>query len=133
MFLAKIEVLRSMLLWICDGLIAMNVDLATLRKIELASEEALINIIQHAYQGRPGKIEIEMNLYPDCRVAIAFKDSGPPFDPSKYAIKKDQPSHLEEREIGGLGIHLIRENMDEVHYARDHNRNVLLLIKKIKT
>lgn len=129
-FLAKIDLLRSMILWIRERLVYF--DPPTIRKVELASEEALVNIIQHAYQDRPEAIEIEMKVFPKSHVEISLKDNGPPFDPSKKSIV-DHSSSLEEREIGGLGIHFIQQNMDEVHYKREHNKNVLILVKKCKT
>ena len=52
-FLAKVELLRSMLKWISDALLPMKLDQKALHKVELASEEALVNIIRHAYQNRP--------------------------------------------------------------------------------
>jgi anti-sigma regulatory factor (Ser/Thr protein kinase) len=129
-FLAKIDLLRSMLLWIRERLVGF--DAPTIRKVELASEEALVNIIRHAYQDRPEKIEIEMKIHPKSHVEIALKDNGPPFDPSKNKRKVDRSLSLEERELGGLGIHFIHENVDEVRYWREKNQNVLVLVKKFK-
>lgn len=129
-FLARIDLLRSMLDWICNHLTAMEFNSATLRKIELASEEALVNIIRHAYQERPEIIEIELKLFPKSHVEISIQDSGPPFNPLKVKAP-DLTSDLEERAPGGLGIHFIKKNMDEVRYHRIENGNVLILIKKI--
>lgn len=129
-FLAKVDLLHAMLLWIRERLV--DFDAPTIRKVELASEEALVNIIRHAYQDRPEKIEIEMHIHPNSHVEIALKDSGPPFDPSKNRKKIDRSLSLEEREVGGLGIHLIHENMDEVRYRREKGQNVLVLVKKFK-
>lgn len=123
-FLAKIELLRPTLLWIREQL--KHLDTATLRKIELASEETIVNIIHHA---RPENIEIELKIFPKSHVEITFKDAGPPFNPLQVK-PPDQTSPLEEREPGGLGIHLIRQTMDEVRYKREGNRNILTLIKR---
>lgn len=127
-FSAQIEELHSMLQWIRDQL-ADSFDRKTLARIELAGEEALVNIIQHAYQNLSGTIEIEVAVFPNIRAEITIRDYGPPFD-----LLKNEPIDpslsLEERKIGGLGIHFIQECMDEVHYRRESNMNILTLIKK---
>lgn len=128
-FIAKAGLLRSMLEWILHGLVPMEFDASTLRRVELASEEALVNIIQHAYQDRPEKIKITIKAFPKSHVEITFKDHGPPFDP----LQVKAPLHsakLEEREPGGLGIHLMRQYMDEVRYLREPDGNLLTLIKR---
>lgn len=121
-----------MLQWIRARIAQMEFDSTTLNQVELASEEALVNIIHHAYQDRPEEVEIQVDAFPDNRVEIRFKDHGPPFNPiAERAL--DISSGLEEREIGGLGIHFIRKMMDEVRYSREGNFNVLILIKKKAT
>ena len=57
-------------------------------------------------------------------------DSGIPFDPTQKA-EVDITLSAEERAIGGLGIHLVRQLMDEVIYNREDDKNVLTLIKRI--
>ena len=64
------------------------------------------------------------------KVVFTISDSGIPFDPTQKA-EADTTLSAEEREIGGLGIHLVRQIMDEVRYERYENKNVLTLIKKI--
>ncbi|HSX11754.1 MAG TPA: ATP-binding protein [Chlamydiales bacterium] len=127
-FLAKIDLLHAMLLWIRERL--GDLDAPTIRKVELASEEAIVNIIQHAYQHQPEKIEIELKFHPQSHVEIAFKDYGPPFDPTKKRKDLDRTASLEQREVGGLGLHFIHHNMDEVRYRRERDKNVLVLVKR---
>lgn len=94
-----------------------------LHKIELASEEAIVNIIHHAYQERPEKIEIEIQCTRDS-AHILFKDQGPPFNPlQQFAV--DCESSLEQRKEGGLGIYLMRKYIPEMHYERRKSQNVL--------
>jgi anti-sigma regulatory factor (Ser/Thr protein kinase) len=124
-FLAKIDLLRSMLDWISTCLVGW--DRKSLRKVELASEEALVNIIHHAYQERPEKIEISVKVFPKSHAEIVFKDHGPPFDPLQMKAP-DCSGRLEDREVGGLGIHLMRQYMDEVRYHRESNCNVLVFV-----
>ncbi len=127
-FLAKIELLYSILQWLRSQLTPVKFDETTLRKIELASEEALVNIIRYAYPDLPGTIAIDVHLFPN-HVEIAIADHGPPFNPL-HCKKPNLSKNLEERAIGGLGIHLMRQCVDEVIYKRDRNRNILTLIKK---
>ncbi len=129
-FRASIEELHLALLWIKEELKPMNFKLAQLHHVELASEEALVNIIHHAYQGRPEKVEIEVRLFPNSHAEISFVDYGPPFNPLE-AKPVDHAQPLEEREVGGLGIHFIRKCTDEVRYARTKEKNVLTLVIKI--
>jgi anti-sigma regulatory factor (Ser/Thr protein kinase) len=127
-FPARIDLLRVMLDWIYARIERMEFDAGTLRKVELAAEEALVNIIRHAYQGQPENIEIEIRLFPKSHVEISIRDNGPPFNPLTIRAP-DLASSLEEREIGGLGIHFIKKNMDEVRYSRLDNANQLILVK----
>ena len=123
-FPAKIDSLHSMLEWIVSCLAGW--DRKSVRRVELASEEAIVNIIHHAYQGRPESIEISVKTFPKS-AEIFFKDHGPPFDPLQRKAP-DCSGRLEDREVGGLGIHFMRQYMDEVRYAREANCNVLVFV-----
>ena len=125
--MAKIEQLRPLLKWIHSQLSQMEFSPSILNKIELVSEEVFVNIIHHAYRGRLEQVEVEVHTFPKSHVEIVFKDSGPFFNPLE-AKEVDSAADLEEREVGGLGIHLIRQMTDEVRYAREENCNVLTLV-----
>lgn len=129
-FPAQINKLHEMLIWIRDKLDSNVFPRNDLRKIELASEEALVNIIKHGYQERKGVIKITLMLVNPKEVMIILKDQGPPFDPLKAKIKIDKTAPLEQRKEGGLGIMLIRQYMDLVQYNRNGVYNELTLIKK---
>lgn len=122
-----------MLVWIQDQAKLAGFDSKTIKKIELASEEAIVNIINHAYGPLIGNIEIAIRSLPKKSLEIEIKDQGFPFNPLKDADQADLDSSLEKREVGGLGIHFIRQCMDEVRYKRIAGSNVLTLIKKYKT
>ena len=100
-----------------------------LRKLELALEESLVNIIQHAYPQQPGTLEILFTQYFDYLI-FTLRDQGFPFNPL-LAKPKVESTSLEERKEGGLGLLLIREFMDEMHYTRQDPFNILTLVKKI--
>ncbi|GAB4456184.1 MAG: hypothetical protein OHK0041_20970 [Anaerolineales bacterium] len=99
--------------------------------IQLASDEAASNIIEHAYQGiSDGTLEISCEVKNGV-MTIIFVDHGAPFDPSEVPAP-DLTADLSKRKIGGLGIYLMRKLMDEVHYKAEpqKNRNTLTMIKR---
>lgn len=95
--------------------------------MQLALEEACINIIRHGYRGANGAILIAMD-YKDGRFMVTIEDSSPPFDPTQFQ-EPDFTSDLERRPIGGLGIHLMRSLADEMRYEPENGKNRLMLIK----
>lgn len=98
-------------------------------KIEVAIEEALVNIISYGYPSRSGSIEIECSEFEKSGFKITLKDSGIPYNPLALFKSFDPNAPLEIRSIGGFGVHLIREIMDKVDYQHEQNRNILTLIK----
>jgi anti-sigma regulatory factor (Ser/Thr protein kinase) len=129
---ATIENLPLILQSIKEAVVPLGVSPRVLNRLELASEEAIMNIIEHAYQKQPKEMEIEIRLFPKDRAEILFKDSGPPFNPLKAPVV-DPFTELEERKIGGLGIHFIRQLVDEVTYQRVLNSNILTLIIRLSS
>lgn len=100
-------------------------------QMNLAIEEAVVNVMDYAYPpGIRGDINIEAQSN-DVRLKFTITDSGVPFDPT---VKADVDTTLsaEDRPIGGLGIHLVRQIMDSINYERIDGRNVLTLRKKLK-
>jgi serine/threonine-protein kinase RsbW len=105
------------------------VDGDTPSKLALALEEAVANVINHAFTGRPGphRITVELSIDRD-RIGALVIDNGRPFDPTATP-EPDCTSSLESRNVGGLGIHLIRCTMDRVEYRRVDGENRLRLEK----
>jgi len=128
-FLATLSLLPDILKWVRIRLEKKGIETKIVRRLELAMEEAIVNVIHHGYGKQEGKIEIHLEWEPGL-VKIHLKDWGPPFNPLKEAPKVDPNAVLEEREEGGLGIFLMQKCVDEVLYARDKNRNLLILIKR---
>ncbi|MDE3179420.1 MAG: ATP-binding protein [Acidobacteriota bacterium] len=94
------------------------------RRIALAVDEALSNVIRHAYKNRCDcEVELDCQLQKDC-LEVAFVDHGEPTDPSRLC-----PQPLDELALGGRGTHLIHQIMDEVCYERLGERNLLRLKK----
>lgn len=108
---------------------AAGFDIATTMKINLAVEEAVVNVIEYAYPKGVGEVNTKLMVVGDC-LEIEITDSGIPFDPT---LKGDVDTTLkaEERPIGGLGIYLVRQIMDTINYQYKDGKNVLKLTKKI--
>ena len=99
-------------------------------KMNLAIEEAVVNVMNYAYpRGTKGDVTIEA-LSNDVRLKFTIIDSGTPFDPTVHS-DVDTTLSAQDRPIGGLGIHLVRNIMDSINYERIDNLNVLTLRKKL--
>ena len=98
--------------------------------IQLATDEAASNIIEHAYEGiSNGVLDISCGMEADA-IKIILIDYGLPFDPSIVPVP-DLKADLSDRKIGGLGLFLMRKLMDDVHYDPLPNKsNVLTMIKR---
>lgn len=98
--------------------------------LNLALEEAVTNVVLYAYpKGTDGEVDITARLA-DGSLEFVISDSGIPFDPTA-APKADTTLSVQERPIGGLGIYLVREIMDDVHYERVDGKNRLSISKKV--
>ena len=99
--------------------------------IQLATDEAASNIIEHAYEGvSDGLMEISCGVQKNA-ITIILVDHGEPFDPSNVPAP-DLKADLSDRKIGGLGLFLMRKLMDEVHYVvePEKNSNTLTMTKR---
>ena len=94
--------------------------------MNLALEEAVTNVMLYAYPGGSGQVYVEFTP----PMTFTITDSGVPFDPTKKE-EVDTTLSAEERPIGGLGIHLVKQIMDEVIYERTEDKNVLTLVKNL--
>lgn len=108
-----------------------NLDPSAVMLVNLAMEEAVVNVMNYAYpDGHQGNIDIVAEAN-DQRLKFIITDSGAPFDPTIYK-EVDTTLSAEERNIGGLGIHLIRRYMDSMNYERVNGQNILTLRKRLK-
>ncbi|MBR6316419.1 MAG: ATP-binding protein [Lachnospiraceae bacterium] len=98
--------------------------------VEMAVEEIFVNIANYAYPDRTGQARIRTELLQDPRrIQITFTDSGIPFDP----LKKPDPDislSLDEKPIGGLGIFMVKKEMDDVQYRYEDGKNILTFMKQ---
>ena len=95
-------------------------------RVQLAVEEALVNVIRYAYQGVVGEVELRGEVTHDDRLTIKILDSGIPFNVCAVP-KPDINCGIRERKVGGLGIYLIRKMVDELAYRREGDKNVLTM------
>ena len=103
---------------------------AVTMQMNLALEEAVVNVMKYAYPiGTHGNVTIEAQAN-DVRLKFTIIDSGKPFDPTVKA-DVDLSLPVQERPIGGLGIHIIRQIMDSINYERLDGHNVLTLRKRL--
>ena len=108
----------------------MNLEKSLARQLRLAVEEAVVNVIEYAYPpNTEGTVEVTM-MYDSHRLKVLIVDAGMPFDPTAEK-KVDTTLSAEERRVGGLGIHLVRELMDSINYERINGHNILTLRKQI--
>jgi serine/threonine-protein kinase RsbW len=110
---------------------AAGFDDRTLHQIQVAVDEACANVIQHAYEGlEPGDMEVSCYLDDD-KFVVSVRDWGRCFDPDGV-LDPDVDAPLEERTLGGLGLFLIRQFMDEAHFSFDPERgNELVMVKGV--
>ncbi|MBQ7678549.1 MAG: ATP-binding protein [Butyrivibrio sp.] len=104
--------------------------------LHVAIEEIFVNIASYAYPDGEGMVTVTSEVLPgaegeDPTLEMKFIDQGIPFDP---LAKPDPDISLdgEHRQIGGLGIYMVKKRMDEVRYERSGDRNILTIYKKLK-
>ena len=101
-------------------------------RVELAVEELFVNVASYAYGGCGGEVELSARILPEPeRLELRFRDSGMPFNPLAKADADTSREATMNRE-GGLGILLVKKNMDEVRYARENGENLLTVVKYLR-
>lgn len=104
---------------------------APLFKIVLALDEVITNVIEYGFADEGEHVFILRMTLEDCRMRFIVEDDAPPFNPLQEAAP-NLGMPLEKREIGGLGIHIVRQVMDELSYERKEDRNVLTMFKNLQ-
>jgi sigma-B regulation protein RsbU (phosphoserine phosphatase) len=101
------------------------------RHLTVAVDEAVTNVIAHAFDHDPGSHEVRVRLEVDGETVRAeIEDDGRPFDPTSVHAPRMDLS-LEDLPVGGLGVHLMRSLVDRIEYERDKYANRLILTKHI--
>ena len=115
-----------------DGLLeGLDCPMKAQMQIDVAIDEWMANLASYAYGDGGGEVTVRFDYLPDDRtVALTFIDSGIPYDP----LAKPDPDvtlSVDKREVGGLGIFLVKKTMDDMTYARQDGRNVFTIRKRI--
>ena len=101
------------------------------KQIAVVIDELFGNIARYAYDKEGGTVTVTAELNEDkTQVTITLRDSGKPFNPLEHD-EPDTDATASEREVGGLGIFLVRRMMDEMTYARINDENVLTVKKTL--
>ena len=124
--IATISQLSEFVETVCEE---KGLDMALTMNLNLALEEAVVNVMSYAYPDSQGDVKVDI-MIDDQKVVSTLTDSGIPFDPT-LRERADTTLSAEDRQSGGLGILLVRELMDAINYERDNGQNILTLIKNI--
>ena len=110
--------------------LAAALDAAQVQTFELTLEEIFMNIVMHGSQpGRTPLVEVSLHRAAES-VTMTVEDDGPQFDPLLLP-PPDVTASLADRQVGGLGVFLVRKVMDSVTYARNAGRNQLCMTKRL--
>ena len=125
---AKTELLDEVLEFVNAAMREAMIDRKHEININIAVEEVFVNIAHYAYSSDEGNVTISVDASQN-NLAIEFRDSGQPYNP----LSRDDPDttlSAEEREIGGLGIFMVKKLMDNVSYRYENGNNVLTISKQ---
>ncbi|MGE5397728.1 MAG: ATP-binding protein [Chitinophagales bacterium] len=125
-FEASVERVGEIVEYVSGLAVVSEVHPKRIMQVELAVEEAAMNICSYAYEKPPGHVLVRVTKN-EGRFIVELEDEGVPFDP----LKMDEPdikAEIEDRRVGGLGVFLLRRVMDEVHYSRENGCNRLTLV-----
>jgi len=124
---AEIKQLNRVLNFITAELKKTDYGAEIQNKIEMSVEEIFTNIVNYAYDDKGGQVKIAVSIANG--IEITFEDKGKPFNPAEHP-DPDLEKPIKDREIGGLGLFLVKQIMDSIAYAREDDRNVLIISKK---
>ena len=129
---AKIENIEAVTDFVNEQLEALDCPMKAQMQIDIAIDELFGNIAHYAYNPEIGKATVRVEVIEDpLAVTITFIDNGVPYDPLAKA-DPDTTLSAEEREIGGLGIYMVKKSMDEITYEYKDGQNILAIKKKLQ-
>lgn len=128
---AKKENLQNVLNFINKQLDSFEYNIKARLQLEISVEEAFVNISNYAYGSEEGEVLIQCKIDKNpLQTTVKFIDTGIPFNP----LENEDPDislKTEEKEIGGLGIFLIKKNVDYIQYEYRDGKNILTIQKKL--
>ena len=129
---ASVDKLDEVMAFVNNSLKGLEYSDKTLMEIEIAVEEVFVNIAKYAYPPEEGQVTVETEISGEPKILIArFTDSGTKYDP----LEKEDPDtglSVEDTPIGGLGIFITKESMDDVIYEYKDNKNILTIRKELR-
>ncbi len=127
---ARLENIETVTAFVDEQLEEMGCPMKAQMQIDIAIDELFSNIAHYAYTPDTGEatVRVEVTESP-LAVIITFIDHGVPYDP---LAKEDPDTTLsaEERQIGGLGIYMVKKSMDEIAYRYQDGQNILMIKKQ---
>ena len=128
---ATVENIEAVTNFVNEQLEALDCPMKAQMQIDIAIDELFGNIAHYAYNPEIGKATVRVEVIEDpLAVVITFIDNGVPYDPLAKA-DPDTTLSAEEREIGGLGIYMVKKSMDDITYEYKDGQNILTIKKKI--
>lgn len=128
---AQPEELENVLRFVSKELEANHCSKKVQMQIEIAAEEIFVNIAHYAYPSKEGKAIITCAFQEEPKtVQISFTDNGIPYNPLERS-DPDITLAADDRQIGGLGIYMVKKSMDEIIYEYKENKNILTIKKQL--
>ena len=128
---AKGENLEDFLEQMRQFLMENSASKKSISQMSIVADEIFANVCSYAYPEDEGNIDIDYGLDENEDFILIFTDRGIPFDPLKHE-DPDTGLPIEERDIGGLGILMVKNMVDEISYKRENDCNCLMMRKVIK-
>ncbi len=128
---ASVSNLSKVMLWISRQLDCYKIDEKKKKHIELALEEAIVNIMFHAYAPNQGMLKVHVAFDKGHKeLKFEIQDQGKPFNPLQFQDPNIK-QHLDDRKVGGLGIYFMKKVSDHIFYERVKDTNVLTIKNEI--
>ena len=129
---AKTTNIEAVTNFVNEQLEALDCPMKAQMQIDIAIDEIFSNIAHYAYNPEIGKATVRVEVTEDpLAVVITFIDNGVPYDPLAKA-DPDTTLSAEERDIGGLGIFMVKKTMDEITYEYKDGQNILAIKKNLQ-
>lgn len=129
-FAADDEALSSVISFVEAELEEAGANIKTLMQVCVAVEEIFVNVAHYAYPEKSGDVSLSIDVTGE-NATLVITDSGIPFNPLEKA-DPDITLSAEDRNIGGLGIFMVKKSMDEVRYERRGDNNIFTMVKKVR-
>ena len=127
---ATLDNMPQLMLWLDSQLEELNCPMKAQVQLDVATDEVFSNIANYAYESTVGDVTVCVEKLDPPAIRLTFIDRGKPYNP----LQKEDPNttlSAEERQIGGLGIYIVKKSMDDVTYCYREGQNILTIVKNI--